>query len=39
MNIEENKKGIKEPKEDENVVIMACCPEGEDAEKIQERFS
>ena len=37
MDIEENKKGIKKLKEDENVVIMACCPEGEDAEKIQEK--
>jgi Arc/MetJ-type ribon-helix-helix transcriptional regulator len=24
-------------KKDEKVVVMACCPEGEDAEKVKER--
>jgi Arc/MetJ-type ribon-helix-helix transcriptional regulator len=37
MDTEENKKSIKDSKEDEKVVMMACCPEGEDAEKIQEK--
>jgi len=37
MSEEEGKKRENKPKEGEKVVMMACCPEGEDAEKIKEK--
>ncbi|UCH30936.1 MAG: hypothetical protein JSV05_05310 [Candidatus Bathyarchaeota archaeon] len=37
MDEEEIKKKQPSPKEDGKAVMVACCPEGEDAEKIKEK--
>lgn len=37
MGEEKGKKNDVKPKEDEKVVVMACCPEGEDAGKLKEK--
>ena len=34
---EDKRKKEAKPKEDDKVVMMACCPEGGDAEEIKER--
>lgn len=37
MNDAKERKNEKNPEESEEVVMMACCPEGEGAEEIKER--
>ena len=37
MDKEKDEKKRTSPQKDEDVMMMACCPEGEDAEKIREK--